>query len=100
MCTELVDDRPEVGQGARTWPRRKFSVVWSKKNSRYSARDQDKVITKQESGRLACPSMTEPKYAQSTCACSAGKTCNRRKAWWGCGRKRATTRRNCSTLPA
>src|SRR5439155_5020424 len=32
--------------------------------------------------------MTEPKYAQSTCACSAGKTCNRRKASWGCGRTR------------
>ena len=28
-------------------------MVWSKKNSRYSTRDQDKVITKQESCRLA-----------------------------------------------
>jgi len=37
--------------------------------------------------------MTEPKYAQSTCACSAGKTCNRRKASWDCGRKRATIRK-------
>jgi hypothetical protein len=30
-------------------------------NSRYRARDQDKVMTKQESWRLARPTMTEPK---------------------------------------
>jgi hypothetical protein len=33
----------------------------SKKNSRYRARDQDKVMTKHESWRLARPTMTEPK---------------------------------------
>lgn len=39
------------------------------------------------------PTVTEPKCAQSTWACSPGKVCNRRNGSRGRGRRRATERR-------
>jgi len=45
-------------------------MLWSKKNSRYNARDHDRVITKQDSVRRALPTITVPKCAQSTWASS------------------------------
>ena len=56
-------------------------------------------MTKQDSARLARPTRTWPKCAQLTCACSPGKVSRRRNGSRIWGRKRATVRRNWTTLP-
>ncbi len=57
---ELIVDLRRMG-AARTCTRRKLSWLWSKKKSRYSAREYDSVITRQESLRLPRCRRTEPK---------------------------------------
>ena len=57
------------------------------------------VITKHDSRRRARPTVTSPKCAQSTWACSPAKTRRRRNGSQKRGRNRATRRRTMEALP-
>src|SRR6266571_2164580 len=50
-------------------------------------------------GSLGPPHHHVSKVSQSTCACSPENNWSCRNGSWNCGRKRATVRRNCTTLP-